>query len=375
MRSIALLLAVLSALCACPTAPHLAPWVSETHLIDLDVDTLASRPTISLGAPGNPLITGIQTRVVRRGPDDFTWFGRTADDGAVIITRKQASVYGVITIGTTAYELTRRLDGRLQLDRFDRTKLAPVHRREQYKFGDRPPVMPVDAPVEVLVVYTEAAERACSNTKSRAEAAVSAATEISSASGIDVVFHLAAVKKDTSHFREGNDLETDVSAFAAAGDETLEDVHTWREQFHADIAILLVKQPNESAVQGWAQEQMARPDHAFAGVDCTSAVINFSLAHEIGHLMGLQHDVADDSATGSYPYAHGFVHLDEPVAGTQRGWSTVMAVAPNCCPRIPRWSTPNKTFQDVKTGDSTADNAETLRRTAGAVSRYRSGHP
>jgi hypothetical protein len=66
--------------------------------------------------------------------------------------------------------------------------------------------------------------------------------------------------------------------------------------------------------------------------DC--AATTYSLAHEIGHLIGARHDLNLDKTMTPFPYGHGYVN------GTK--WRDIMSYKESCggCPRLPVWSSP-----------------------------------
>ena len=109
----------------------------------------------------------------------------------------------------------------------------------------------------------------------------------------------------------------------------------------------------------------AEADRSFAVVHQECAATSYSLAHEIGHLVGARHDLALDDSMDPYPHGHGFVN------GTK--WRTMMSYKDSCggCPRLPVWSNPDIKIDGVSAGDAKADNARVLRDRASVVSTFR----
>ena len=66
--------------------------------------------------------------------------------------------------------------------------------------------------------------------------------------------------------------------------------------------------------------------------ECAAAT--YTLAHEIGHLIGARHDLNLDKNMTPFPYGHGYVN------GTK--WRDIMSYKESCggCPRLPVWSSP-----------------------------------
>ena len=82
-----------------------------------------------------------------------------------------------------------------------------------------------------------------------------------------------------------------VFRFADKGDGYMDEVHALRDQHKADISALIVHDPNGCGLSA----AVAPPaDRAFTVVHHECAALSYSLAHEIGHLIGARHDVALD---------------------------------------------------------------------------------
>src|SRR5690606_20416486 len=95
---------------------------------------------------------------------------------------------------------------------------------------------------------------------------------------------------------------TDKDRLVGTSDGYMDNVHTLRSQYGADIVVLIV---NDSPfLCGVAATIKAGVNNAFAVVIDHCAVGNYSFAHEIGHLAGARHD--DDSDDDPYDYGHGF---------------------------------------------------------------------
>jgi len=93
-------------------------------------------------------------------------------------------------------------------------------------------------------------------------------------------------------------------------------------------------------------------------------------AHELGHNLGSQHDRANASGSGRFPYSYGYQDPDET-------FRTVMAYnCPGGCPRIEYFSNPNVTYNGKTTGiadpyQNSADNARTINLTRVGMAGYR----
>lgn len=112
----------------------------------------------------------------------------------------------------------------------------------------------------------------------------------------------------------------------------------------------------------------APASHAFAVVGWRCATGNYSFAHEVGHVLGANHDRAN--ASGSpYPYGHGYQFS----LGSGERFRTIMSYdCPGGCTRINSWSNPDITYGGARTGDAaTADNQRVLVQRKHVVAGFR----
>lgn len=146
---------------------------------------------------------------------------------------------------------------------------------------------------------------------------------------------------------------------ADPSDGVLDGAHTLRANFGADIVCMWVDDDDPDANGdptscGVAYCTPSGPEEGFCIVTWYCAVSNFSLVHEVGHLLSSAHD-PDNAGSGcnefDYSYGHNFF-----ISGT--GWRhSVMSYPPSSTSeRIPYFSNPNVTFLGTATGTSTRNN-------------------
>ena len=176
--------------------------------------------------------------------------------------------------------------------------------------------------------------------------------------------------------------QSDVRRLAANDDGALDDVHSLREEYDADLVHLVVDgfwiingQGICGIAQGVLQPDSSDNNIAFS-ISGSGRQCDLSFAHEIGHLMGLSHDHYAVNANGgrprgAFPYSYGYVDASE-------GWGTIMAYASGCgsipCKRLPLYSNPrrNHLMTGSPLGDlNSADASRSLNQTRTIVASFR----
>lgn len=113
---------------------------------------------------------------------------------------------------------------------------------------------------------------------------------------------------------------TDIANFMGTGDAYLEDIHTLRNQYQADVCILLVESLDNS---GWAGAIGAGFTNAFCVVKDEVAISNYSFPHELVHLFGGRHQFPVDPASGD---AHGKAFVYNNDNYDSKSFRTIMAI-------------------------------------------------
>jgi hypothetical protein len=141
-----------------------------------------------------------------------------------------------------------------------------------------------------------------------------------------------------------------------------QDVPRLRDEKGADIVGLII---DDASGCGLSTRVAPDAEDAYFVVHHSCAMTGFSIAHEIGHVLGARHDRHTDALDSPFPYGHGYVN------GTK--WRDIMSYQGGCegCPRIPYWSNPRITYNGEPTGTDANDNARVILEQALRVSNFR----
>lgn len=177
--------------------------------------------------------------------------------------------------------------------------------------------------------------------------AVCLANEGFSRSGIKVELERAA--NVLSGYQETGVTQT-LDDLVAGRSGALGVMHQVRDIEKADIVLMIIDTGPSRSVCGQSQRVLATKETAFAVVErnCLGATTS-SLAHEIGHLFGADHDPANASVRPpKFSYGHGY-QAPENAPGR---WRTLMSYecsgAP--CGRINLWSSPDLSHSGLPAG-------------------------
>ena len=317
----------------------------------------------------------------------LVWYGKVSKEprSSAVLTLVGETVSGNIdTEAGKVYQIRYVGGGVHSFREIDRTKFpdegTPL--RGSIKpgptlFADIGPCADPPTDIDAMVVYTPAARMAAGG-KDAMEGlvylAVADTNESYLNSDINQRLRLAHVE-EVSYTETGASL-TDVKRLQNGSDGFLDNVQTLRDTFAADT-VTLITETLDFCGQGYF---MRTVDHSFESFaysvvrrDCLTGY--FSLAHELGHNMGADHDLANEMGGGTYPYNHGFINTS-PTAPV-KPWHTIMANQAPPSTRVKYWSNPSVSDAggDPMGNAATADNHRVLNNTALTVANFRCSSP
>ena len=216
--------------------------------------------------------------------------------------------------------------------------------------------------ITLVIAFTKAAATRYANiSKDLIDLAVAEANQSFKASGVGNVRVKLSHAYQTEYVEQGSHFDH-VFKFAEKGDGVMDEIHKLRDKHRADVGVLIVDDVNGC---GLAAGVAPPAERAFAVVHQGCAATTYSLAHEIGHIIGARHDPDLDHNKEPFAYGHGFVN------GTK--WRTLMGYEGSCggCPRLPIWSNPEVYIQGEAAGSDLSNNARVIREQAARVAAFR----
>ncbi|MDR6404497.1 MULTISPECIES: zinc-dependent metalloprotease family protein [Chryseobacterium] len=162
------------------------------------------------------------------------------------------------------------------------------------------------------------------------------------------------------NYTESGSGNTDLSRFRAVNDDFMDEIHTLRTTYGADICALITGSGSTGLGYVNTHPTNYSKNSAFSLSRYDLVVNNYTLAHEIGHNMGLKHDWHEDKTITPCSHHHGYVNRTAINLGTSSSpsqrWRTITAYNSECaskgisCTRINRWSNPSLNYNSEPTG-------------------------
>jgi hypothetical protein len=141
----------------------------------------------------------------------------------------------------------------------------------------------------------------------------------------------------TGYTQDATSINADLDDLANPIDGVLDDLTAWRSGGQLDTAILLVPVPRAFCGLAHLNEDMDAVYTKHGVVPLPTATCHESTyAHELGHIIGAQHDPEAPGTEPIQPWGYG--HLDTGVG------ATVTAYAATGTPKVAQWSDPDDDF-------------------------------
>jgi hypothetical protein len=234
------------------------------------------------------------------------------------------------------------------------------------------------ATIDLMVVYTPAVLQArggAAQVQQMIDLVVAEANQSYIQSG--VLQRLRVVHSGLVSYDEADGVALALQRLTSTSDGYLDEVHALRDRYQADVVTLLTAQREFCGVAWMMQTPSAAfESKAFSVVNHVCAADNYSLTHELGHLMGASHDRANAAAAGAFPYSYGWRRAGHVRTIMAYGCTNLAAD----CPRVGLWSNPDAMHEGMALGAPAAspvaaDNRTTLNNTRFLVAQFRNLYP
>ncbi len=161
---------------------------------------------------------------------------------------------------------------------------------------------------------------------------------------------------------ESGNISTDLSRFRTANDGYMDEVANLRVNYGADLCHLVTSTPTNTCGLGNLNTVPTNYSNtaAFSVGLYNCVVSNYTLAHEMGHNMGLNHDWYVNQSTAPCDHHHGYTNKTAITLGTAsttaQRWRTILAYNNECsnagfnCTRVNRWANPAVNYNSEPTG-------------------------
>ena len=386
--------------------------LSEEHALN----AIAGGEMVLATPDGETLRLGYQDH--EEHPDgNWTWIGRNDDGSSAVLTFGEKAVFGLVTRGdeqfrvrtdrtgawVVATDRTRLAPGGGRSDRSDvlmppeEGALAAAGIRHMQKAESRDSAGPKAAAViDVLLGYSNGLAQqfgSQSAAQTRMINLVSAANAAYANSGINMrlrpVHALQVNYADTSANEDTLQQLTGYNATTRqpiTPNSAFNALREAREEYGADL-VAFVRQYREPEQNGcgiaWLLGMNGGGIDASRDAEFGYAVISdgedlderdgfsyfcsdFSLAHELGHLMGQAHNRENAEDAGVHSYSYGYRE------SSASGFFTIMAYPLGDTQlEIPHFANPEVSYQSRPTGTANANNARSMNLTMPIVSGFR----
>jgi len=327
----------------------------------------------------NPFEHQVSMQVKRRVDEkDALYLSGECTDGFGFFSLLETAggVTGYISLADYLYRVEPAEKGLHRILEIDRRLFIPEETAPDYpqsdavSFSNPIPLSPsvkttrtTPARIDVLVAYTDDVAAAYSQTAITNEInlAIERANDAYSNSGVEIELNL--VHKVEIVFTEGNNAEYELNTFAA-----MSSIQALRNQYGADVCALVVQNTNAA---GRAKDFSVGEADAYCLAEFGYVASQWTLGHEIGHLIGARHQyIFDDNGD----YEHGHFHN-----GDYYPFRTMMAVydlVRSQGPRIPYYSEPSESYYGDPLGVITvSENERFLNENRNTIPAFRNPPP
>ena len=367
------------------SAPTAIAAALDARVLSVVVPASADGPEVVLTFTGVDVEHNAESLVSLYARDE-------ASDSEVALVIQGADVLGSIRRGDETWKVHPLGDGATAVYRYDTSRLrrhppnwGEFMRENMWMQKRAPPrddaVAAADTGdvIDILVAYTKAARNEAGNIDAFIQFAIDNTHRSYRNSNIGI--RLRLVHKHQVRYLQNPNMGLDLDFLTNPDDGVMDEVHTLRDHFGADLVALIVGRESEFICGvAWIPNFVMFPDidHSEIGFsviaqNCETGT-SHTFAHELGHNQGAAHNPSN-AWNSPFPYGHGRCNVAE-------GWNTIMSYGwaewGDCDDEIKYFSSPNIRYQGLPTGDAAVrDNRRVLLETARRVANFRQSvkHP
>ncbi|MDP7062181.1 MAG: M12 family metallo-peptidase [Planctomycetota bacterium] len=304
--------------------------------------------------------------------DGVVWMGSLQGypDSRVMFSMIDDMVSAFISFDDQAYSLTSAGNNVFWIHQVDRS--AGPECGTDASFGVHLPteVTPPSASrgsiteIDVMVVYTTPAKNlmgGATSTNSKINLAMAKTNAAFADSGVNQEVRLVHTEEMVG-YNEPSSFNQMLQDLQRNNDGKMDNVHSLRTQYGADCVSLLCMNSQYCGLAYLMTNVSASfRSWAFSVVNYSCMQNSQTLAHELGHNFGSNHD-PQNASSGAYSYSFGF-------RTSNNQYRTIMAYWPGT--EIDRWSGPNVSYNGYTMGNSSQDNVRSLNNTASTAASWK----
>ena len=329
---------------------------------------------IKIELPDGSIVDINREKDITYNPAGAIWLGKTQNGGEVIFSFTEKKFSGTIRENGKIYNIDSLSDNFQVIREIDSTKFPPEHPKEHPNGsmdGYKQPQIDISTPkqkssvnrlnsttsstpvatispnyapineIRILIAYTPRSAAYLVNIGEKINQAIALMNDSFDKSWVvGVHISLAATMQISDEYSS--------AAKALTAFRNMADVKRLRDQSNADAMVLIASLSDN--VCGLSAAIKAAPTDAFAVVADYCFVDNYSMAHELGHLLGALHDPVSDPSKLPYDWAHGYwIRLQNGVCAHTIMSNSVVEANPslkcNSDPRHNIWSNTNLVYQ------------------------------
>lgn len=346
-------------------------WAQEYWYVSIPKG-ITETQILQLNMPNNEIINITQDHVQKIDESILYWFGNYNGGGSANLVNHEGMITARVSDLRNTYLIYPISGGMHILIKCDMSmmlndespsgyknmieeglKYKVEELRKENKINDKEDNIQLqgDCRVRVLVIFTDDVYNTLADVIGFTHSCIATSNMTYTNSAMTFQLELAFSKKQV--YNETGDATIDLARFKSTNDGFMDGIHFYRNDYDADICVLLVENLNDCGLAAVVANSSFAD--AFCVVARSCATSNLSFPHEIGHLYGCRHDTYVDNNNTPYSYGHGYINLPAQ-------WRTVMAYKDQCtvnntsCTRIPYFSNPSINYLNAPTGTVATNN-------------------